>query len=82
MNSEIKHLKIEKDLHKIESEILKEKFKTRMTIQVHDELVFEGPEAEMNAVRQMVVSEMEKAIPLNVPVKVDVGIGKSWGGAK
>ncbi len=52
--------------------------KSRMVLQVHDELVFEVADDELEALRSMVVSEMENAYPLLVPVKVDVGVGESW----
>ncbi|MDD5593855.1 MAG: DNA polymerase, partial [Candidatus Margulisbacteria bacterium] len=57
-------------------------YKCRMILQVHDELVFECPPEELEAVKKVVVEEMEKALPLKVPVKVDVGWGKSWAEAK
>ncbi|MCF8119845.1 MAG: hypothetical protein K9L83_06525, partial [Deltaproteobacteria bacterium] len=44
----------------------------------HDELVFEAPEAEAAPLTEMVVDEMESVYPLKVPLKVDVGQGKSW----
>ncbi len=50
----------------------------RMLVQVHDELVFEAPEDEVDRVRDFVVREMEGAMELNVPLRVDVGVGRSW----
>ncbi|MEA3223840.1 MAG: DNA polymerase I [Thermodesulfobacteriota bacterium] len=52
--------------------------KSRMIIQVHDELIFEVEHSEMEEVKAMVKTEMEQAYPLSVPVKVDVGIGDNW----
>jgi DNA polymerase-1 len=49
---------------------------------VHDELVFEAPEGEAGAVAELVRDFMERAYPLNVPLTVDVGIGKNWKDAK
>ena len=49
-----------------------------MILQIHDELLFEVPEEEIETLREVVVQEMENAIKLDVPVKVDVGIGNSW----
>ncbi len=54
----------------------------RMLLQIHDELVFEVPEASVDAEREMVVEEMTSAIALSVPLKVDVGIGPNWMEAK
>ena len=54
------------------------KFKSKMTMQVHDELVFEVHRNEIERLSEMVVNEMENALPLKVPVKVDTGIGDNW----
>jgi DNA polymerase-1 len=55
---------------------------SRLILQVHDELVLECPPAELEAVKQIVNEEMENALPLSVPVKVDLGYGRSWAAAK
>ncbi len=55
---------------------------TRMLLQVHDELVFETPPEEVEAVRAMVKSEMEGVERLDVPLVVDVGVGDNWRDAK
>ena len=52
--------------------------KSRMTLQVHDELVFEVPEAEVDAMRTLVRDQMEKVYPLTVPLLVEIGVGKNW----
>lgn len=54
----------------------------KMIIQVHDELVFECPKGEAEKIKKIVEKEMVNAIKLDVPVKVDVGIGKNWAEAK
>jgi DNA polymerase-1 len=51
-------------------------------LQVHDELVLELPKSEVAEVKKMVEREMQNAIQLNVPIKIDVGIGPSWAEAK
>jgi DNA polymerase-1 len=56
----------------------KEKLRTRMLLQVHDELLFEFPEEEKDIVSPLVKEEMENAVKLDVPLKVDIGIGKNW----
>ncbi len=56
----------------------KKKMKTKMILQVHDELVFEVPEAELAQVEKIVRDRMADAIDLSLPVKVDIGIGKNW----
>lgn len=50
----------------------------RMIIQVHDELVFEVPETDVESVREFVIREMEGAADLNVPLVVSAGVGKNW----
>jgi len=51
---------------------------SRMILQVHDELLFEVPEGGVDGVRDMVVEEMEGAMELRVPLKVDVGVAGNW----
>ena len=49
-----------------------------MIMQVHDELVFEVPEALADEIKTLVVHEMETVLPMNVPIKVDAHYGKNW----
>lgn len=56
----------------------KEKLLSRMIMQVHDELVFEVPQQEISTVQQIVQNEMENALRLDVPIRVDIGIGDNW----
>ena len=51
---------------------------TKMILQIHDELVFETPESQANAVCASVVERMEAAMELSVPLKVDASIGQNW----
>jgi len=51
---------------------------SKLILQVHDELVLEVPENEVETITKMVSKEMEGAYELNVPLKVDIGVGKSW----
>jgi DNA polymerase-1 len=53
----------------------------RMLLQVHDELVFEAPEAEVAATEKLVRAVMERPYSLDVPLVVGVGVGRSWGDA-
>jgi DNA polymerase-1 len=55
---------------------------TRMLLQVHDELVFEVPEAEQETARKLVKRHMETAAELRVPLVVTVGVGRNWVDAK
>jgi DNA polymerase I len=63
---------------RIDAAITERKLKSRMTLQVHDELVFEVPEAEIDTMRALVREQMEKAHPLTVPLLVEIGVGKNW----
>ncbi|HZE25894.1 MAG TPA: DNA polymerase I [Terriglobales bacterium] len=51
---------------------------SRMTLQVHDELVFEVPEAELDVMRSLVREQMERVHPLAVPLVVEIGVGPNW----
>ncbi len=62
----------------ISNRLTKEKLKAKMIMQVHDELVFEVPEKELEAVAQMVKEEMENVMELTIPLKVEVHWGKTW----
>ena len=54
------------------------KFRSKMILQVHDELIFEVPEPELERLKEMVLLEMSNAVKLDVPLKVDWGTGKNW----
>lgn len=56
--------------------------KTRMINQVHDEIVMEGPQDELDILGENIPPLMANAIPLKVPVKVDMEFGESWGDLK
>jgi len=57
-------------------------FRTKMLLQVHDELVLEAPPEEIDQVKSIVQSEMEGVIELSVPLVVDIGTGDNWRDAK
>ncbi len=56
--------------------------KSRMLLQVHDELVFEAPPDELDSLAQLVREQMENVAPLRVPLVVDIGTGPNWLEAK
>jgi len=58
------------------------KRKSRMILQVHDELVFEVHKDELDEIREMVKDRMENTVDLEVPVKVDINVGEDWLEAK
>ena len=62
----------------IQDHILNEKLKSKILIQVHDELVFEVYKNEIAYMTNMIKNEMENAFQLKVPLKVDIGKGENW----
>lgn len=60
----------------------KEKLKTKLLLQVHDELIFEAPEEEIEMLKKIVPEVMENAVSLKVPLKVDYAYGPTWFDAK
>jgi len=62
----------------IHSRLKREGYKSRMLLQVHDELVLEVPEDEIGAIQSLIKKEMEDVYKLNVPLKVDSSYGKNW----
>ena len=63
---------------RIDQEIRRRGLKSRMTLQVHDELVFEVPESEIDAMKSLVREHMENAHSLAVPLMVEIGVGLNW----
>lgn len=63
---------------RLDADLRERKLKSRMTLQVHDELVFEVPENEIETMRELVKERMEQVYPLKVPLQVEVGVGKNW----
>ena len=56
--------------------------KTKMIIQVHDELIFDVPKEELEQVKKIVTDVMDNVCPLNVPLAIDINYGKNWAEAK
>ncbi len=69
---------IKKAMIELEARLGSSHLAGRMLLQVHDELVFEVPERELEATRELVRDRMENAWPLRVPLKVDFGHGANW----
>jgi len=63
---------------RIDRRLREEGFAAKMTLQVHDELLFDVPEMEVEQVKELVRHEMETVIELKVPVLVDCGAGPNW----
>jgi DNA polymerase-1 len=63
---------------RIDEAIRDRQLRSRMTLQVHDELVFEVPEAELDIMKSLVKEVMENAHPLEVPLLIELGTGPNW----
>ncbi|WP_347549331.1 DNA polymerase I [Pseudalkalibacillus hwajinpoensis] len=66
----------------MDTRLKEDNLKTRMLLQVHDELIFEAPEEEIETLKRIVPEVMEAAIKLDVPLKVDYEYGSTWYDAK
>ncbi len=66
-------------MNRIDDEIAARGLKSRMILQVHDELIFEGPRAEIEIVREMALRVMPISLDLVVPLKIDIKTGTNWG---
>jgi DNA polymerase I len=66
----------------LDKELSHHKLASKLILQVHDELVLEVPERELDEVKEIVEKAMLQGQPFKVPLKVDVGVGKSWMDAK
>jgi len=60
-------------------EMDKRQLKSKMLIQVHDALIFEVPEEELEEMRRLTPQVMSAALELSVPLKVDIKTGNNWG---
>ena len=69
---------IKKAMIAIHRRMKKEALRARLILQIHDELVFETPEREVETLKTLVADEMKSAIPLSVPLVVNLGVGKNW----
>ena len=67
---------------RIHAAIAERKLQSRMLLQVHDELVFEVPPEELDAMAGLVREHMEQVVELQVPLVVDIGVGPNWLDAK
>jgi DNA polymerase-1 len=72
---------IKKAMLEVDAALMKEGLRTVMLLQVHDELLFEAPDAEVEKVKELARRCMSQVATLKVPLKVDVGAGKTWADA-
>ena len=61
--------------------LLKKKMGTRLILQIHDELILEVPENELDQAKEILIQGMEGVIHLKVPLTVDIGQGRNWSDA-
>lgn len=69
---------IKKAMISIYEEMKSQRLKTKMILQVHDELCFDVPSYELGFVKDLIREKMESAAKLAVPLKVDIGVGSNW----
>jgi len=62
----------------IHNKLNSESFKTKMLLQVHDELVFDVPKSELESIKKLIKHEMENAHKMDVPLDVEIGVGDNW----
>ncbi|CAM3814533.1 DNA polymerase I [Flavobacterium branchiophilum] len=62
----------------IHQKLISENWKSKMLLQVHDELVFDVHKSELDKIQPMIKHEMENAFTMDVPLEVEIGIGKNW----
>lgn len=67
---------------RVDNRLINEGLKSKLILQVHDELIVEAHKDEVNKVKQILSEEMQNAMELNVPLKVDMSTGHSWYDAK
>jgi DNA polymerase-1 len=63
---------------KINNEFQNQSIKSKLILQVHDELIFDCLKDELNIVKEIITSNMQSAYKLKVPLKVDIGQGNNW----
>jgi DNA polymerase I len=67
---------------KLDKELASRRLKSRLVLQVHDELVLDVPASELEEVKELVRACMALDQPLQVPLRIDIGVGKNWMEAK
>jgi DNA polymerase-1 len=62
----------------IQKDIDKHKLISKMTLQVHDELVFDVHQSEIEIIKPIILSNMQNALKTKVPLLAEIGVGKNW----
>jgi DNA polymerase-1 len=63
---------------RVDRALKKENLRTKMVLQIHDELVFDVPREEVERVKEIVTREMTTALDFGVPLEVGIGVGDNW----
>ncbi len=63
---------------RIQKKLQEKRLRSRMLLQIHDELVFDVPQNEVEEARELIGHEMRNALPLEVPIVVEIGVGNNW----
>ncbi|MFM9026881.1 MAG: DNA polymerase, partial [Bacteroidota bacterium] len=63
---------------RIHEDLIREKMRSRMVLQVHDELVFDAHREEVDTLKELVGTRMKTALQLGVPIEVGIGVGDNW----
>jgi DNA polymerase-1 len=66
-------------MNRLDAEMTRRKLGSWMILQVHDELIFECPGDELEEVRALCLDIMPRSLDMQVPLKVDTKVGRSWG---
>jgi DNA polymerase-1 len=69
---------VKKAMVEVDADLSAAGLRSRLILQVHDELVFEVPEAELEELRRRIPERMQAVLPLRVPLVVDIGVGSNW----
>ena len=64
---------------RVDRALKQQQLKTRLLLQVHDELILESPDAEVDSVKALLKQEMEHVVELAVPLRVSIEAGSCWG---
>jgi len=62
----------------VQREMKRRKLRSKMLLQIHDELLFEVPQEEVDEMKSLAARLMSQAMELSVPLKIDIKLGKNW----
>ena len=66
-------------MHRLDAEMQRRNMRSLMILQVHDELIFECPNEELEDMRRLCLDIMPKSLEMKVPLKIDTKVGRNWG---